>query len=87
MTSPLNPERSDMPREVQAQIESKPKVDVPGYVIPDLYLGTRRPVRVLVIGSVTGADLASFTDQGLSDLELLESILLALLGNLKHKTM
>lgn len=47
------PDLPDILREVHSQAKSAPKADVLGYAIPDTHLGERRPVKILVIGSVS----------------------------------
>lgn len=58
------PDLPDILREVHAQAKSVPKTDELGYSIPDSYLGSRRPVKVLIIGwvitSVTGSESSIF---------------------------
>jgi len=36
--------------QIQAQVKALPKEDAGGYAIPDVYLGTRKPVKIVIIG-------------------------------------
>lgn len=37
-------------QQIEAQVKALPKEDAGGYAIPDVYLGTRRPIKVVIIG-------------------------------------
>jgi hypothetical protein len=49
-TEPTAFDKLDILGEVLVQAKNAPRTDATGYTIPDTYLGTRRPVKVLIIG-------------------------------------